>query len=96
MPSFSGGNAALINYIKENVQLQKVGNGEYIQGRVIVSFIVEKDGSCSNFNVARPVNPLLDREAIRVLKTMPRWNPGKKSGKNVRVRYNVPVMFKLN
>lgn len=96
MPSFSGGNAALINYIKENVQLQKDGNGEYIQGRVIVSFIVEKDGSCSNFNVARPVNPLLDREAIRVLKTMPRWNPGKKSGKNVRVRYNVPVMFKLN
>ena len=69
---------------------------EGIQGRVTVSFIVEKDGRVSNVRLLRSVQPLLDKEAVRVVKSMPKWSPGKQNGKPVRVRFNLPVMFKLN
>ena len=68
---------------------------EGIQGRVTVSFIVEKDGRVSNVRLLRSVQPSLDKEAIRVVKSMPKWTPGKQNGKPVRVRFNLPVMFKL-
>jgi len=69
---------------------------EGIQGRVAVSFIVEKDGSISDVKPILSVHPLLNKEAVRVVESMPKWTPGKQNGKPVRVRFNVPVMFKLN
>ena len=65
------------------------------QGRVIVSFVVEKDGSITNATIRRSVDPAFDREALRVISSMPKWIPGKNNGRNVRVRFNVPVQFKL-
>ena len=66
-----------------------------IQGRVTISFVVERDGSITDVRVAKSVDPSLDREAARVVSSMPRWNPGKQNGSTVRVKYNVPVSFKL-
>ena len=65
------------------------------EGRVIVQFVVEKDGTIAEAHVARGVDPYLDKEALRVVQSMPRWIPGKQNGKAVRVKYTVPVMFKL-
>ena len=66
-----------------------------VQGRVIISFVVEDDGSISHVKVAKPVDPSLDREAMRVVESMPEWIPGKQNGECVRVRYSVPVVFRL-
>ena len=96
MPQYPGGQIAMMKYIMENIKYPKQIMEEGIQGRVTVSFIVEKDGRVSNVRLLRSVQPSLDKEAIRVVKSMPKWTPGKHNGKPVRVRFNLPVMFKLN
>ena len=96
MPQFPGGQIAMMKYIMENIKYPKQIMEEGNQGRVTVSFIVEKDGRVSNVRLLRSVQPSLDKEAIRVVKSMPKWTPGKHNGKPVRVRFNLPVMFKLN
>ena len=96
MPIFPGGDAALMKYLSENVKYPALAIKAQEQGRVVVSFTVEKDGAISDVKVARSVTPSLDAEAVRVVKAMPKWTPGKQGGQLVRVRYNVPVSFKLN
>ncbi len=95
MPEFPGGKKAMMNYLARNVKYpirpQEVG----IQGRVIVQFVVERDGSISNLVVVRSVDPDLDKEALRVVEAMPKWAPGMQNGKLVRVKYTLPVYFKL-
>lgn len=95
MPSFPGGDAELLKYIATNIKYPKESqvNGE--QGRVICSFIVGRDGSVNNPEVLRGVTPLLNEEAVRVINTMPRWNPGMQRGKAVAVKYTVPITFRL-
>ena len=95
MPSFPGGQGALLEYLASHVKYPVVAQENGVQGRVVVSFIVEKDGSITDVRVVRSVDPSLDREAARVVSSMPRWTPGKQNGSAVRVKYNVPVMFKL-
>lgn len=96
MPQFPGGQIAMLKYIMENMKYPKQAMKEGIQGRVAVSFIVEKDGSISDVKPILSVHPLLNKEAVRVVKSMPKWTPGKQNGKPVRVRFNLPIMFKLN
>lgn len=96
MPQFPGGQIAMLKYIMENMKYPEQAMKEGIQGRVAVSFIVEKDGSISDVKPILSVHPLLNKEAVRVVESMPKWTPGKQNGKPVRVRFNVPVMFKLN
>ena len=95
MPSFPGGNGALMSYLNSNVKYPVVAQENGVQGKVIISFVVERDGSISDVRVARSVDPSLDREAQRVVKSMPRWTPGKQNGQTVRVKYTVPVVFRL-
>lgn len=95
MPSFPGGPSALMNYLQSNVKYPVVAQETGVQGRVIVGFVVEKDGSITDVKVLRSVDPSLDREAMRVVKGMPRWSAGRQNGRAVRVRYNVPVSFRL-
>lgn len=95
MPSFPGGQGALMQYLYSNIKYPVVAQENGVQGRVIVSFVVERDGSISDVKVARSVDPSLDREAQRVVKSMPRWSPGKQNGSTVRVKYTVPVVFRL-
>lgn len=95
MPSFPGGNDALMKFLQENVKYPVVAQENGVQGRVVVSFVVEKDGSITDVKVVRSVDPSLDKEATRVVKSMPRWIPGKQNGAAVRVKYNVPVSFRL-
>jgi len=95
MPSYVGGQPALMRYLIENVRYPKAAVEAKQQGRVVVQFVVEKDGAVSSVKLLKSVTPLLDAEAIRVVKAMPKWNPGKHNGKNVRVRHSVPVSFKL-
>jgi len=95
MPSFPGGDAALMAYLRDNMKYPVVAAENGVQGRVVVSFVVERDGSITDVKVARSVDPSLDREAVRGVKGMPHWIPGKQNGSAVRVKYNVPVSFKL-
>ena len=95
MPSFPGGNAALMKYLGDNIKYPVVAQENGVQGRVVVSFVVERDGSITDVKVVRSVDPSLDREAVRVVSTMPKWIPGKQNGSAVRVKYNVPVAFRL-
>ena len=95
MPSFPGGNAALMEYLSKNVKYPVVAQENGVQGRVVVSFVVERDGSITDVKVVRSVDPSLDREAARVVSSMPKWIPGKQNGSTVRVKYNVPVSFRL-
>lgn len=95
MPSFPGGNGALMSYLSSHLQYPVVAQENGVQGRVVVSFVVERDGSISDVKIARSIDPSLDKEAVRVVKSMPKWNPGKQNGSAVRVKYNVPVSFKL-
>ena len=94
-PSFPDGSRALMSWLTENTHYPSEYGDICISGRVVLSFVVEPDGSISNINVVRSVDPLLDKEAIKVVKSMPRWIPGKQNGKEVRVKYNLPVSFKL-
>ena len=95
MPSFPGGPAALMQFLQSNTHYPAVAQENGVQGRVTVSFVVEKDGSITDVQVARSADPSLDKEAIRVVKSMPRWTPGRQNGSTVRVKFNVPVTFKL-
>lgn len=95
MPSFPGGQGALMQYLGSNIKYPVVAQENGVQGRVIVGFVVEPDGSISGVNVMRSVDPSLDKEAMRVVKSMPRWKPGKQNGSAVRVKYTVPVVFRL-
>ena len=95
MPTFPGGNAELMSFLAKNIKYPTIAQEYGTQGRVIVQFVVEKDGSIADARVARGVDPYLDKEALRVIKSMPHWIPGKQNGKPVRVKYTVPVMFKL-
>ena len=96
MPSFPGGNAALMNYLSQNIKYPVIAEENGIQGRVIVQFVVGKDGHISDVRVAKSVDPSLDKEAVRVVRGMPRWIPGKQNGQAVTVRYTLPVTFRLN
>ena len=95
MPSFPGGPAALMKYLSENMRYPAVAEENGIQGRVTVQFVVEKDGSVTDVRTMKSVDPALDREAERVVKSMPKWIPGKQNGTAVRVKYFVPVVFRL-
>ena len=94
MPSFPGGTQALMDYLNENTRWP--GSPEScIQGRVVVSFVVEKDGSIGEPKVVKSLDPAFDAEALRVVSMMPKWIPGKFNGKATRVRYCIPIRFKL-
>ena len=95
MPSFPGGPSALMEWLSNNVKYPVVAQENGVQGRVVVSFVVERAGSITDVKVVRGVDPSLDREASRVVRAMPRWIPGKQNGSAVRVKYNVPVAFRL-
>ena len=94
-PSFPGGQQALIKYLKENIKYPEQAKNDSIEGRVVLTFVVETDGSITDPKVVRGVHPLLDAEALRVVKLMPKWEPGYQNGAPVRVKYNIPVTFKL-
>ena len=96
MPEFPGGQQALFDYLSANVQYPKIARENGIQGRSIVQFVVNKDGSISDVEIVRSGgDPSLDREAIRVIRSMPNWIPGRQGGKLIRVKYTVPVNFRL-
>nr|WP_293569689.1 energy transducer TonB [Prevotella sp.] len=95
MPHFPGGAVALQAFLSSNTKYPVVAQENGVQGRVIVSFVVERDGSITDVRVVRSVDPSLDREASRVVRSMPRWSPGKQNGSAVRVKYTVPVVFRL-
>jgi len=95
MPDFPGGQAGVLKYISENMVYPKEAAENGISGRVMISFYVEVDGSVSEVTVIRGIDPLLDKEAIRLIKSMPKWTPAKQNGKPVRVKYTVPVIFRL-
>ena len=92
---FPGGNDALNKYLSKSIRYPEIAQENGIQGRVIVQFVVEKDGSTAHIEVARGVDPALDKEAVRVVKEMPKWKPGKQRGKPVRTKYTLPVVFRL-
>ena len=94
MPSFPGGLEELYKWIDNNVQYPAVARENGIEGRVILKFIVEKDGSLSDSTVIHSVHPMVDREALRLVGQMPKWNPGKRAGIPVRVRCCLPIKFK--
>ena len=96
MPSFPGGISGLRTYLNQNIRYPAEAQDNCVQGRVVVSFVVGKDGHISDVTVLRSVDPSLDKEAVRVIRNMPRWTPGKQGGEPVKVRYNVPVSFRLN
>jgi protein TonB len=95
MPSFPGGPAALMQYLSSNIKYPVVAEENGVQGRVVCTFVVEKDGSITDVRVIKSVDPSLDKEAMRVVKSMPKWIPGKQNGSAVRVKYTVPVTFRL-
>lgn len=95
MPHFPGGPAALQAFLSSNTKYPVVAQENGVQGRVTVAFVVERDGSITDVRVVRSVDPSLDREASRVVRSMPRWSPGKQNGSTVRVKYTVPVVFRL-
>ena len=94
MPSFPGGIGAMMSFISSNVKYPSLNGTVYAQGRVVVSFVVERDGTLSNVEVQRSVEEHLDREAVRVVKSMPKWNPGKQKGKAVRVKFTIAIAFR--
>ena len=96
MPQFPGGHEKLKEFIEKNRRYPKSLQDRGIQGRVVVTFVVKKTGRISHAKVARGVDPALDREALRVVRKMPRWIPGKMGGKNVDVKYTIPVDFRLH
>lgn len=95
MPQFPGGQQALFEYLSKNIKYPVIAEENGVQGRVIVTFVVERDGSITDVKVVKSVDPSLDKEAQRVIKSMPHWIPGKQNGSAVRVKYTVPVIFRL-
>ena len=96
MPSFPGGFEAMHKFIRENMQYPELAREHGIQGRVPVQFVVERDGSITDIVVLRDVDPTLDREAIRLVESMPEWIPGRNRGREVRVRFILPINFRLD
>ena len=94
-PEFPGGMTELMKFLQKSINYPVSCKKEGIQGRVIVQFVINKDGSICEANVVKPVHPQLDAEAIRVINAMPNWTPGKQKGERVRVRYTLPVSFRL-
>ncbi len=94
-PMFPGGNEALMKWLGKNLKYPASAQENGIQGRVLVQFVVNKDGSIVEPKVLRSVDPALDKEALRVVSAMPKWQPGKQRGKTVRVRFTLPVTFRL-
>ena len=94
MPSFPGGQGALFDFMEKNIKYPKVAEDNGIQGRVLVTFIVKKDGSLSDVRVAKSVDPSLDKEAVRLVESMPKWNPGIEKGQYVNVKFRLPVTFR--
>lgn len=95
MPQFPGGDAALFEYLSTHIKYPTIAEENGVQGRVIVTFVVERDGSITDVKVVKAVDPSLDKEASRVVAGMPKWIPGKQNGSAVRVKYTVPVTFRL-
>lgn len=94
-PEFPGGQAAMMKFLSENIKYPVIAQENGIQGRVICNFVVERDGSITDVQVVRGVDPSLDKEAVRVIQSMPKWKPGMQRGKPVRVRFTLPVVFRL-
>lgn len=95
MPEFPGGMGECLKFLAKNIKYPTIAQENGVQGRVIVQFVVNSDGTIVDPVVMRSVDPYLDKEALRVIKMMPKWKPGKQRGKAVRVKYTVPVTFKL-
>ena len=97
-PEFPGGMDALVQFLGSNVRYPQDARDEGVEGRVFVTFVVERDGSVSNVRVVRDPDPKgrLGQEAVRVVKAMPKWKPGRQRGKKVRVQFNLPIQFQLN
>ena len=95
MPSYPGDMEAFYKFLAQQMHYPKEALENGIEGRVVVSFVVEEDGRLTHFEAVSSPSPLLSNEAIRVLRQMPRWNPAKRMGRNVRCQYNIPVMFRL-
>ena len=95
MPEYPGGQAALFEYLSKNVKYPADAEKQKIEGRVLVSFVVNTDGSITDISVERKAFPSLDAEAVRVISGMPKWIPGEQKGQKVRVKYTVPLSFHL-
>ena len=96
MPEYPGGMEAMMKFVAENLKYPEQMQKEKVEGRVLLSFVVEKDGSVTNIEEVKSPHPVLTEEAIRVVKLMPKWKPGKQDGKEVRVQFNLPITFRLN
>jgi TonB family protein len=94
-PEFPGGDQALLSFIGNNCRYPEAAMKQHIQGKVFVKFVISKDGKVVRPEVVKGVHPLLDEEAVRVIKSLPDWTPGKQKGKNVAVHFIVPINFKL-
>ncbi|MBK8443335.1 MAG: TonB family protein [Sphingobacteriales bacterium] len=94
MPEFLGGDVELLKYLRSNIQYPEEATRLKIEGKVFVSFVVEKDGSIANAKVLRGIGGGCDEEALRLIQNMPKWVPGKQGGKFVNVKYNLPIVFK--
>ncbi len=95
MPEYPGGMQAMIEFLQTNMKYPEDAAKQKVEGRVMVQFVVETDGSITDVHVAKQVFPSLDAEAIRVVQAMPRWTPGMDKGRVVRVKYNLPVVFRM-
>lgn len=95
MPDFPGGQMELLKYLGKSIKYPVIAQENGIQGRVVCAFVINRDGSIVDAEVLRGVDPSLDKEALRVINSMPKWKPGKQRGKPVRVKYTVPVVFRL-
>lgn len=95
MPAFPGGQQELMRYLSKNIKYPTISQENNVQGRVIVQFVVDKDGSIIDPVIVKSIDPYLDKEAVRVIMSMPKWKPGYQGAKAVRVKYTVPVTFRL-
>ena len=95
MPEYPGGMQAMIEFLQTNMKYPEDAAKQKVEGRVMVQFVVETDGSVSDVHVAKQVFPSLDAEAVRVVQAMPKWTPGKEKGKVVRVKYLLPIVFRM-
>ena len=95
MPQYPGGMPAMVEFLQTNMKYPEDAAKQKVEGRVMVQFVVETDGSISDVHVAKQVFPSLDAEAIRVVQAMPNWTPGKEKSNVVRVRYNLPIVFRM-
>lgn len=95
MPEYPGGMQAMIEFLQTSMKYPEDAAKQKVEGRVMVQFVVETDGSVSDVHVAKQVFPSLDAEAIRVVQAMPKWTPGKNGGQVVRVKYNLPIVFRM-